>query len=236
LLTTTGFAYDPAGNRTSVTSARNKTTTFAFDAMGRMTSVVEPTSATHSITTTAGYDANGNRTRVTDGRANATTITYNPWNLPDTTTEPSTSAHPGLADRQYRRVYDGGGLPVEQRNPGGVTTTRAFDELGRLSTESAAGTGVTSASRTFGWDAAGRQTSVNHPDGTVNFVRDDRGLLTQATSPSGNSSFTYDGVGRLAARTDASGTSTPHVQGPRVPGGVRRAEPWEIPGSGATTP
>ena len=46
--------------------------------------------------------------------------------------EPSTAAHPEFADREWTVSYDAGGLPVTEVAPGGVTRTRTFDELGRL--------------------------------------------------------------------------------------------------------
>jgi RHS repeat-associated protein len=45
----------------------------------------------------------------------------------------------------------------------------------------------------------------------------------------------YDGIGRAHFnKVTGEYVPTPHVQGPGVPGGVRPALPWEIPGGGAT--
>jgi RHS repeat-associated protein len=128
--------------------------------------------------------------------------TYNTWNLPESVIEPSTTAHPNLADRTFTRVYDAGGLPVEDRQPGSVTVTGTFDELGRLTAESATG----GASRSFGYDLAGRTTSVSHPSGTQSFVYDDRGLMIGAAGPAGNMIATFDGDGRLLSRYDPAGS------------------------------
>ena len=47
----------------------------------------------------------------------------------------------------------------------------------------------------------------------------------------------YDGVGRAHFnKVTGDYVPTPHVQGRGIPGGVRPAVPWEIPGSGASAP
>jgi RHS repeat-associated protein len=210
LLTQQQAGYDAAGNAISLASPNGVVggyaTTQNFDAMSRLTSLVEPVSASSSVTTSFGYDAAGHQTRATDGNGNATIKTYNSLGLPESTIEPATSAYPAAADRTYTATYDAGGLPVTYNLPG-VTLTRTFDQLGRLTAESGSGTGVTSASRTLGWDMAGNLTSVNHPKGTITFTNDDRGLITAESGPSDTSSFTYDGDGRLTSRTDAAGTA-----------------------------
>ena len=208
VLSTDATGYDAAGNRTSTTDGRGFTTTFALDAAGRVVSVTQPVSAAHAITTTAGYDAAGAMTRLSDGRGSTTLTTYNAWGLAESTTEAATAAHPALSDRRWQSLYDAGGLPVEERQPGGVVITRSFDEAGRLRSESGSGGGAPAAERSFGYDLAGRRTEVSHPAGTIAFAYDDRGLLTGADSPSGDSAFAYDPAGRMTSRTDAAGTAS----------------------------
>jgi RHS repeat-associated protein len=218
VLSTTRFGYDPAGNRTEVRSARSSSptdnaflTTFGYDALNQLRSVVEPVDATRSVTTAYGYDAAGNRTRTTNG-ANATTVhTWNPWNASEATIEPATAAHPTASDRTFTTVYDSGGLPVEERQPG-ATVTRSFDALGQVRTEAGTGTGLAAATRTFSWDRAGRLTGFGDPAGAVTLVNDDRGLLLSASTPgdpaTATSTFGYDGAGRMIRRTDGAGTTT----------------------------
>jgi RHS repeat-associated protein len=142
--------------------------------------------------------------RPTSNSASAaydTITTYNTWNLPESVIEPSTTAHTSAGDRTFTRVYDAGGLPVEDRQPGSVTVSATFDELGRLTAESATG----GASRSFGYDLAGRMTTVSHPGGTQSFISDDRGLPIGAAGPAGNTIAAYDGDGRLLTRNDPAG-------------------------------
>jgi len=160
-----------------------------------------------SITTSAGYDAAGNQTRLTDGNNHPTVYTYNSLGLPEKTIEPSTTAYPNLADRTWQASYDAGGLPVTLAEPGGVTRSATYDELGRLTLETGSGTSVTGAARSKGYDLAGNLTSVDSAAGDENFSYNDRNLLLDTTGDFGGSSFTYDEDGRLDGRSDG-GTFT----------------------------
>lgn len=221
LVATEYASFDAAGNRTEFRSARSSSatdttyrTTFGYDDANHLTSVTQPVDATTSITTSYGFDTNGNTTRVTDGRGNLTTYTYNPWQLLESVIEPSTPAHPATADRTFTTTYDAGGLAIKDTVPGTagtpITVTRSFDELGRLVTETGAGSGAATAQRSFGYDLAGRMDSWSHPDGTITATYDDRGLLLSTSAPGSSavaSSFGYDAAGRMTRRTDAAGTT-----------------------------
>lgn len=217
ILATTWQGYDPAGNTTEARSARSSSatdstylSTFTFDPAGRLTQTTQPDGA-GPITTSYGYDATGNLTRVTDGNGHATVYTYNPWGLTETTVEPATPGQTTLADRSYTVAYDDAGLPVRHDQPGGVSISRTFDELGRLITETGTGTGVATATRTFGYDLAGRRTTTGHPDGPVTYGYDDRGLLLTASEPgttTPQAAFGYDPAGRMTTRADTAGTTS----------------------------
>ncbi|WP_250290200.1 DUF6531 domain-containing protein, partial [Frankia sp. CiP1_Cm_nod1] len=207
-LRSVSVGYDAADNATSSTDGNGWTTTRTFDALDQLRTLVEPVTASTSITTGVGYDAAGNRTRLTDGRGNVTVATFNSLGLVEKTIEPSTTAYPAAADRTWQTSYDAGGLPVGVLAPGGVTRSRTFDALGRLTTESGSGGGAAAASRSVGYDLAGRVTSVNHPSGSQSFTYNDRDLLIGSAGPAGSSSFGYDGSSRMVSRTDAAGASS----------------------------
>ncbi|MFD6712919.1 LamG-like jellyroll fold domain-containing protein [Micromonospora chalcea] len=207
-LRTRSWAYDRAGRPVRSTDARESTTSFAYDASGRLISQMEPISASDSITTSFGYDLAGNRTRLTDGRGNRFITTYNTWNLPESRIEPATSRFPDLADRTFTVAYERGGKVAEQRAPDGVTISNGYDEVGRLITQTGAGAEATSPDRSFGYDRAGRLTSVSGTSGSNTFTFDDRGLLSSAEGPSGASSFTWSPDRKLTTRTDAAGVTT----------------------------
>lgn len=218
LLATEHYGYDANGNQTSYTAARGNapgatpadfTTEYRYDPTDRLTEVVEPLTGADQHPLRLGYDAVGNLTRVTDGNDNTTIYDYNAWNQREKTTEPSTIAYPNLADRQWVRLFDKGGLPVEDREPGGVTVTRTFDELGRLTSETGAGTGVATATRTFGYDAAGNRTRIGTPSGDLTLAWDDRDLLRSSTGVTDLfAAYAYDESGRATVRWDTSTVTT----------------------------
>ncbi|YCK38243.1 RHS repeat-associated core domain-containing protein [Actinomadura sp. ATCC 39365] len=205
VLRTYGLGYDLAGNQTSATSPEGHVTKQTFDALGRLTSLIEPVSDTESITTTFGYDAAGARTRITDGRGNATWTSYNSLGLPETLTEPATTAHPDVADRTWTHLYDAAGNQTATIQPGGVRTDRVFDQLNRLTKETGAGGGATSAERTLGYDLAGHLISA----GDITVDLNDRGLPLKVTRGTvQETAYTYDALGNPTQRVDAAGTAT----------------------------
>lgn len=213
------LGYDEADNQTTVTSPEGHITRRTYDALNRLTSLVEPVSGTESITTTYGYDAVGARTRVTDGRGNTTWTTYNSLGLPETVTEPATAAHPDAADRTWTTVYDAAGNPTATIQPGGVRIDRVFDHLNRTVQETGSGAEAATAPRTFGYDPAGRPTTIGDYSITYNdrgqiisvskggvqqtaYSYDERGNPIQRVDASGTATFTWDGADRLSSATD----------------------------------
>lgn len=201
VVTQTSATFDANGNRTSVTDGRGVTTTFGFDGLNRLSSVSVPHTPS-ALVTTYGYDRTNNLTRVTNARGVATTYTYNQWNLQTSTIEPATTAHPNVADRTFSVTYDAAGLPAVETQPG-TTITRTFNERGFLTAETGAGAGLTTATRTFGRDTAGRLISINHESGTVGFTLNDKNqVLSSSGAGMGTATFTYDLKGRMTTRTD----------------------------------
>src|SRR5262249_62266514 len=118
--------------------AAGRPTFYGYDPPGQLPTIPQraaPTTPATAITVNLGYDANGNKTRMVDGNGNVTTYTYNTWNLPESTIEPSTTAHPNAADRTWTTSYNNLGLSTSDTVPGGVTRTRTYDNLGRLTGE-----------------------------------------------------------------------------------------------------
>jgi RHS repeat-associated protein len=80
--------------------------------------------------------------------------------------------------------------------------------------ESGSGAEATTTTRQFGYDLAGRITSVNAPYGTENFVYNDRGELYAYSHPSlagdGDATYVnqYDALGRPTVRSGAAGTTS----------------------------
>lgn len=64
---------------------------------------------------------------------------------------------------------------------------------------------MTSASRAFGRDGAGRLISVNRDDGSISFVYDDKNQVVSSTGGGmGAASFACDVKGRMTLRTESS--------------------------------
>lgn len=207
LLTTESSRYDVAGNVVETTDARGTKNTFAYDATGMVTSARQPITGTDAITISFGYDAMGNRTRFTDGRGSPFITTYNRWNLPESQIEPATARHPNAADRTWTMVYDAARQLVSQSLPGGVRIDNSYDNMGNLVRQTGSGAEVATADRVFGYDVAGRMTSLSGPGGTNTLSYDARDLLLSLNGPSGNSTFTYTADGNVASRVDAAGTT-----------------------------
>lgn len=204
VLRSQSYGYDPVGNLISSTDPDGHTTTYTYDAANQLVSQQEPVSAARSITTSVGYDAAGNRTRYTDGRRNSTIFTYNSLGLPESVIEPATAAQPAAADRTWTVTYDVDANPVKATAPGGVVRERDYDAAGRLRAETGGGAEATTASRSLGYDLAGRLAAA----GANSYTYNDRGALLSASGPSGAASFGYDADGNLTSRVDAAGTAS----------------------------
>ncbi len=207
-ISTATASYDNVGNLISETSPELNQKNYTYDLMNRPTAVQVPL-AVGSITTTYGYDLNSNLTRVTDGKGAITTYEYNQKNLQHKTIEPTTTAFPALADRTYSVTYDGGGLPTSEAKPG-TAIARTFDPLGHPLTESWTGTGYTSVSKNYLFDALGRATQLSSTGTpTYNYNYNDKNqvlLAKNATDALNDNTFAYDAGGRMTAKTDLSGS------------------------------
>jgi RHS repeat-associated protein len=208
VLSSQSYGYDPSGNLTGATDGDNVTTTFAYNAAGEPTSQVQPVSSSASDTTSYGYDPAGNQTSVTDGRGNTTWNTYNAWNLPESEIEPATAAATTAADRTWTTAYNADGLPASVTQPGGISLSYGYDQLGDLTSESGSGASAPTTARTFGYDTDGDLTSATAPGGTDSFTYNDAGQVTATSGPSGTSSFGYNADGLMTGQTDAAGTTS----------------------------
>jgi RHS repeat-associated protein len=208
VLRTESFGYDADGNATSATDGNTHTTTYAYNAADELTSQRQSVSASSTITTNYTYDPVWNQTSVTDGNNNTTWTTYNSWNLPESVIEPATASAPSASQRTWTTAYDADGRPTSITQPGGVTQSYGYDQLGDLTRQSGAGASAATPAQSFGFDLDGRMTSASAPGGTDTFGYDAAGELTSTSGPSGTASFTYNPDGAMASRTDAAGTTS----------------------------
>jgi YD repeat-containing protein len=144
-----------------------------YDTAGQLTGVTQTGHARH-----AGHRHHGlarlRRRRqphpLVDGNGNDHDLHLQPWNLPESTIEPSTTAHPAAADRTWTNKYDAAGRH-QQVLPGSVTRASSYDNLGRLTGETA--TGATTTARSLDYDqsdashAAPRRPATTPTPGTT---------------------------------------------------------------------
>lgn len=200
VLTTTSATYDNNGNLKSSTDAMGWTTTLSYNSTNQLTEAVQPISATDSITVSLGYDVAGSQTRFTDGRGNKFVNTYNSWGLLESQIEPG--------GRAFTQSYDAAGQVTRQSAPGGVAVDNTYTALGMLETQVGTGADATTDAREYGYDVAGRMTSVEEGSRQTTFGYNGRNLLASISGAPGSSSFTYEPGGQVATRTDAAGTAT----------------------------
>jgi len=198
----------------SSTDYRGDATTFTYDATGLLAQEVQPVSAASGVTTSFGYDAAGNRTLFTDGNGNNWWRAYNSWNLPQSQVEPPTTANPAASQGTFSTAYDADGNPVSVSQPGGVSVSSTYNNMGELTGQSGSGADAATAARSFGYDLAGNLTSAgtaaagSAPATSDSFTYDDRGLPLSASGASGSSSSGYNGDGQPVSVTDAAGTTS----------------------------
>ncbi len=171
---TTNYSYDIYGDMTQIQDAYQRQTKFTFDQFGHQLTRTLPYMPTGSQPETNTYDGYGRLSSITDFAGNKTVYGY------DT-----------LGRVQTKTLYANG-----QSNPG-ETITYHFDNWGRNDTVTdltSSGTRTT----TYGYDLENRVTSVTTPEGTINYVYEQKtGRHTETTTANSDIKYVYDAVGRV---------------------------------------
>ena len=199
------YVYYPGGQLGSLKDENGQFTYYEYDAANRQTEVTNP----NQQVTLFGYDAAGRRTSITSGGI-LTKFTYD------------------NRDLMLSQVVDPN--PQGQSGHLTLTTTYAYDELGRRITE----TNPRQESTTYGFDDAGRMTSITDAKGEiVELTYDAAGQLDTVTNARGyvtdhdwdiNGSpdkttdallnveeYTYNAIGQLVEQTDRRGVTTTYT-------------------------
>jgi RHS repeat-associated protein len=198
---TTTHAYDAVGNETSVTDANNHRTSYTYDAAGRILTITAPDGGVTTYT----YDAAGNELTRKDGNNHTTTYTY------DDAGEVASKTSP--LGQQWTYSYDPAGnlkTTVDAngnatQTSGDGTTTYGYDRAGRLTSIDYSDS---TPDVTFAYDAAGNRTSMTDGAGTQSRTYDAADRLTGVTRGSDSFSYAYDSAGNLTSRTYPDGTVT----------------------------
>ena len=182
----TQFEYDVLDNLTKVTDPKGLDTTYAYNGLGDLTDLVSPdTGATHYE-----YDDAGNRQSQTDAKGVTATYSYDALNRLTGITYPTASLNVGY-------VYDTPGVVCQAGENFGKgrlakitdatgSTSYCYGRFGDLLRKVQVTNGKVFTVR-YGYDRAGRITSLTYPDGTVaDYVRDGLGNITETglTRPS----------------------------------------------------
>ncbi len=207
--------YDANGNKVGSTDRLGRVTLMGYDELNRLVSTTLPDGSVRSLE----YDAAGRMTAEVDERGARKSHEYD-----------AASQHKATVDASGRRTehsYDLAGNRTQTRLPDGRLITYTFDALNRLTrTDYPDGSFESSTYRpdgrrltetdtrgvttTFGYDAAGRMTSVVQTGVPVatTFSFDETSARTAQTDGSAHTSqWRYDAAGRPVARILPDGST-----------------------------
>jgi RHS repeat-associated protein len=209
--TTTNF-YDLVGQTIASTDARGHTTFFGYDDVGRTIAV---TNALGYVTTSA-YDEAGNLASTTDALGRTTRYIYDALNRRTQTlffgSADSLSAGSGGVPEPLsstRTTYDALGHRSAQTDQAGLTTWFGYDAAGRLTSVTNALGFVTA----YAYDELGEQIAQSDANQhTTTFEYDSLGHRVKRTLPGGQfESCDYDFGGLLTTKTDFNGFTTTYT-------------------------
>ena len=225
----TTYAYDAAGQVTSLDSAAAPAVAYAYDLAGRLTSLTLPGSGAATFT----HDAAGARTGVTLPNGALTAFGYDPAGRIESIVTTATS---GLIAESYTRdaagrvtsdsqgsyAYDDARRLATWTSPSGATiATYTYDAASNLTGVSVDGSATVSfevdaadriTSRGFTYDEAGNLTS----DGTRTFAYDAACRLVSvkdAATGTTIAAYTYDAFNRRVSATEGTETVFFHYDG-----------------------
>lgn len=195
-----GYAYDAAGNQTSITTPSG-TVTYTFDARNQMKTVTD----TNGGVTRYAYDSVGNLIRTNLPNGTAETRNYDALNR--LALVESRNATTGDILTSFAYTLDSTGKRNAVIEHGGRRVEYAYDALDRLTQESIFHTGATLVSRSFAYvyDAVGNRTSRNDSlEGTTTYTYDNNDRLLTETTGGITTSYGYDNNGNTVSKTENS--------------------------------
>lgn len=188
----TAFAYNARDDLTSVTDPRNLVTSYSYNGFGDLMQLTSPDTGV----TTHTYDSGGNPQTRTDARGQGATYGHDALN------RIASAAH---SDQTIGYSYDSGTngigrLTSVADNSGSTSWT--YTPQGRVATRSQITSGLTRYVG-YGYDSAGRLSTLSYPSGVVISYGYTAGKLTSVTSGSETilSGVLYDPFGPLRGWT-----------------------------------
>jgi RHS repeat-associated protein len=189
---TTQFGYDPAGNLKTVTDARDNVTTYGYDEMDRITSRQDALLNTESFA----YDPNSNLVKFTDRKGQVTSYQYDGLNRRTfagfgTTVSGGTTSY----SSSITYTYDAGDRITKIVDTRGGTITRTFDDLDRLTNETAPN--APRRGITYTYDKADRRATMTVGSlSPVTYTYNDTNQPTAIAQGTSSVGFSYDVAGR----------------------------------------
>jgi RHS repeat-associated protein len=222
------LSYSPAGDLTSITSARGTVRHFAYDTEHRMTSEVGQDGVTFLTNT---YDSQSRVVAQTNAFGDVRTLVFEDLNLTTTYTDTTgaVTVYHWNNLGQVTKVVDALGgeaqtgynsqlLATADTNPLSQTTTRSYDPSGQV----ASITDPLGNTKSSTYNGSGDPTSTTDEGGsggtprTVNYTLNGDGLPTTITNPDGTvQAHTFDAFGDITSKTDENGATTTYGYDPR---------------------
>ncbi len=229
---TQSYAYNDAGPRTSMTESGLGATTYSFDAFGRNTGLTNRFGETTAIEYDSlgrGYkqvNANGTEEISTfdiDGRLTSRTIKNSATQAVISTESYAYNAASQMTSKTKDGVtttysYDLAGQITSEARPS-YSATYTYDGNGNRLSKALNGTTesytyddgdkmLTAGSKSYGYDAAGRTTSVTNGSSVTTLSYDYESRLTSLSGPGISSSYTYNGLDTRVSKIENSASNT----------------------------
>ena len=211
---TTTYVYSAGADLQAVIDPLGRTTRYDHDAAGRVVGITYPDGSTTSMT----RDLSGQITSAVDAAGRTSTLTYTDdgdlasVTRSDGSVEQRTYDDAGnlltaqLDDELVEFTYGPTGSILSTTQPGIGSITYVEDAVGRVAEALVAVEGVGTTTTRYGYDLAGRLTSVDTPEGVTALGYDPGGRLANRATPDGTTStLSYGPDGLLSALTVADG-------------------------------
>ena len=244
---TTTYAYDPAGNLTTITAppasnsvgAPDQITTYSYDAANELIDTTTGSDTSSAATTSSCYDPDGDETASVAGDGNsggvASCSSSTPWQTTsayqtgysyDSVSELVSQTRPATtwatSGQTTTYTYDPDGNVLTSVDPNAVTTTNTYTPLDQLATVSYSGSAAHSVSYTY--DANGNKVAMSDASGSSSYNYDPFSELTSVTNGAGKTvSYTYDALGDQTSVTYPLGSGATWASSQTVADGYDEA-------------
>ena len=211
---TTSYVYSVGADLEAVIDPLGRTTRYEHDAAGRVIGVTHPDGTSLSMT----RDLDGQVTSSTDAAGRTSTFAYSDdgdltsaaWS--DGSVEQRTYDDAGnllsarLDDEVVEFTYSPTGSILSSTQPGIGSITYVEDAVGRVAEAAVTLDGLGTTTTRYGYDLAGRLTSVDGPEGLTAIGYDAGGRRSSAATPDGTTStLAYGSDGLLSSLVVTNG-------------------------------